>query len=198
MAHEASFYGCVREWFEENHRCKPTVPNHKFGGNSLLSADVVGWKPAADSTFIIYACELKAFPFPLGSEGRGSVGQAVALQRLVDYVYVGCVSSVSPAAPHWRKVSEQDNYRHLFKLLGIRQPQAFAAYTGALRGVFDWFYGHLGIGLLLVADEDPNGESPDQFHVTEIACAKPSGYRIQPTAGSALAEAIAPRPSRSA
>jgi len=111
------------------------------------------------------------------------VGQAVALRRLVDYLYVACVSSEAHAAAHWGDISKQDNYKHLFQLLGLVQPVDFAGYVEALRAVFDWFYTDLGIGLLLVADEDSKSGTLNRFDVTEIASAKPSNYRMQATAG---------------
>jgi hypothetical protein len=87
---EKSFYNDVAQWFRETKQCDDVQIGHKFSELRLLTGDVVGTK-----AYTKFACEVKAYPYPVGSQGFGAIGQALVLPA--DHVYVGYVACASTA-----------------------------------------------------------------------------------------------------
>ena len=151
---EKDYYQTVQDWFHDEKSCQPIGIDHKFENLSLLTGDVV-----AQSGHNIYACEMKNYPYPLGSQGYGAIGQALALRRQAHFVYVGCVATEVPEHNiyTWQRASSTSTIIKLLEYLGLTVPQSYDSYKNVVRIIFKTFFDGLGLGFLVVH------EMKDQF-----------------------------------
>jgi hypothetical protein len=151
---EKDFYPAVAEKFLAM-GCAKCEYDHPFEGLELLTADVAAWPNGPDKyRRASHACELKLYPYPVGSAGYGSIGQALALRHNADRVYVGCVAS-SGVAPDrtWLQASHTPTMKALLRACDAPEVTDFESYRKAVRLVFSHFYRDLGLGLILVHDQ---------------------------------------------
>jgi hypothetical protein len=176
MMKEKDYYRYIADWFASEKGCDSTGTEHSFDGLEVLTGDVVG----KHGDRFTYACELKPYPYPIGSSGYGSVGQALALRKCAAHIYVGCVASESRDVPDrsWELVSGKRSVAALLQNLNIAAPQSFEEYIGAVRVVFTHFFGVTGLGLLLVR------EGTDGACNVFQAVSPPGVCRIPPMIGS--------------
>jgi len=153
-AEERAFYPAVEKYFS-NHGMNKTCSEHRFEDLALLTADVVAWRGDDTKAKPLAVCEVKLYPYPVGSAGYGAIGQALALRKYAETVYVACVTSASTQSSRtWRKASETRTMRRLLSHCRIRQPENFDDYLGAARRVFEHFYCDLGLGFLVIHDDE--------------------------------------------
>ena len=152
---ETDYYREIESWFKTEHGCQTTQHTFKFHGINLFEGDVVGWSETERPDGADIACELKAFPLPIGSSGYGSIGQALMLQRFARQVYVGCVAE---GGPGWRAVLEQANVQKLIDRLQLAPARDFAGYLRVARDVFQSLFRSHGLGLLVIDDRAEAGE----------------------------------------
>ncbi|UCF05211.1 MAG: hypothetical protein JSV33_15035 [bacterium] len=150
---EKDYYEAVQNWFRKEKSCQPLGVDYKFENLRLLTGDIV-----AQSGPDIYACEIKKYPYPLGSQGYGAIGQALALKRVANYVYVGCIATeISEHITYtWQKASSVATTKKLLDYLGLAVPQSYDSYKEVVRIIFNTFFEDLGIGFLVVHEaKDP-------------------------------------------
>jgi hypothetical protein len=170
---EHDYYQAVKDWFLCKKSCQKAAPSYKLRNAELLEVDVAGWKNCSNS-FPDYACELKAYPFPVGAAGYGSIGQALAIQKFVPYVYVGCIASdlVDEEDLSWEKVLKKSSIRDLLEVLKIPVgKENFDEYVKIAEQVFSTLFGNLGLGFLIVHEYKIH-EYDTQCEVIEIVTAK--------------------------
>jgi hypothetical protein len=169
---EKEYYTVVKEWFARDKGCVSKGTDYKLDGLGLLTGDIVSSKGD-----LLYACELKNYPYPVGSQGWGSIGQALALRQHVDFIYVGCVASEVSASGNnnWRRASATYTMQKLLSHLGIELPQTFDEFRGALESVFRYFFGDLGIGLLVIHETSSGDQGQPSLKVTEIVTPRRTG-----------------------
>lgn len=162
---EKDYYDAILDWFKRKRSYTPVGKDYKLEGLGLLTADVLAQK---DGIFV--ACELKNSPFPVGSQGWGSIGQALALRRKVNCVYVGCVASddLGSKKNSWKLASSKRTIRDLLDYLMIPQPESYKDYVHAIKGVFTYFFGDLGLGLLVVHELVKSSKSKAKLKVEEV------------------------------
>ena len=165
---EKDYYGAIQTWFVEQKKCTPIGVDCKMRNLELLTADVI-----ASKDNLWYVCELKNYPYPVGSQGWGSIGQALALRREADFIYVGCVASDGNESENnsWHRATAARTVQKLLSYLDVSSPRNFEEYCGALRVLFQCFFGDLGIGLLVV--QESFSEKEDQRHLRVIEIVKP-------------------------
>jgi hypothetical protein len=178
---EKDYYGAIQTWFLEQKKCAPIGVNYKMRNLELLTADVIAMKEN-----LWYVCELKNYPYPVGSQGWGSIGQALALRREADFVYVGCVASDGDDSENnsWRRVTAARTVQKLLSYLNISFPRDFEEYCNALKAVFQCFFGDLGIGLLVVRESYSGNEQQSNFRVIEVVGAKQTTRALSSSACS--------------
>ena len=150
---EKDYYSAIQAWFREDKKCEDIDTEYSFDDLALLTGDVVSSKGD-----VVYACELKNYPYPVGSTGWGSIGQALALRQKAHLNYVGCVASDKPGNNNWRRVTAIRTIRNLLSHLDIASPETFDQYRNALERIFLYFFGGLGIGLLVVHESLSDGQ----------------------------------------
>jgi hypothetical protein len=148
MKREKDYYDSVAQWFRVAKGCELTAKEHRFLDLSMLTADIFGKNSGRDA----YACELKHYPFPVGSSGYGSIGQALALRGYAQFVYVGCVASdvTDSGSPSRERVCRNNSIRALLSMLAIPMPSDFSDYCTAASAVFRHFFEGLDLGFLIV------------------------------------------------
>lgn len=152
QARETRFYGPVESWLRDEKGCGSTAQKYCLSGLGLLEVDVVGFVGREPR----YACEVKDYPFPVGSGGYGSVGQALAFRSEVPLVYVACGAAEDGENAWHRQLQRNRNVVALLHHIGHRTHTTFDGYIDACRAIFDHFFGRLGLGLLVV-HEDAEG-----------------------------------------
>ena len=171
---ERKYYQAVADWLRCKKGCQKADTSYKLREAELLEVDVAGWKKCRTS-FPNYACELKAYPLPVGAAGYGSIGQALAIWKFVDYVYVGCIASdlVDKEDLSWEKVLQKLSIRKLLKVLNIQcsGKENFDEYVKIAEQVFSTLFGNLGLGFLIVHEYKIH-EYDTQCEVIEIVTAK--------------------------
>ncbi len=171
MQHEASYYQVIAKWFELEKDCRPPTTDHPLHGLGLLKGDVWAWRRGNTTETPDYVCEVKAYPFPSGAGGYGSVGQAVAFRKFAETAYVACVTAARPVNRSWSHVARPDSdVGKLLSRLGISPPSDFSQYLVAVRQFYTELFSGLGLGLLIV-------ETP--CHVVKEA-SDPITYAFQP------------------
>ena len=162
---ERDYYDVVQRWFVEQKGCAPLGVDCKMCDLELLTADVI-----ASKGNLRYVCELKKYPYPVGSQGWGSIGQALALRREADFVYVGCIASEGRdlESCSWRRVTATRTVQKLLSYVKVRSPDNFEGYCSALGVVFQRFFGDLGIGLLVVQESFSQNKDEAYLRVIEI------------------------------
>lgn len=148
---EKSFYKPIADWIEREKGCTSGT-EHRFLDLALLTGDVVG---EIDGR-IAFACEVKLYPYPIGSAGYGAVGQALALRAYSTNVYVGLVASDMDDVGQrsWRHASSTRTAIDLFRRLGITPPRTFEEYLDAVTSVASKFFGDLNLGFLVVHEDE--------------------------------------------
>lgn len=162
---EKDYYDAILSWFKRKRSYTPVGKEYKLEGLGLLTADVLAQKDS-----ILVACELKNSPFPVGSQGWGSIGQALALRRKANYIYVGCVASddLGSKKNSWKLASGKRTVRNLLDYLKIPQPESYEDYVHATQRVFTYFFADLGLGLLVVHELVKNSKSKAELKVEEV------------------------------
>ena len=118
---------------------------------------------------IKYACEVKPYPYLIGSSGYGSVGQALAMRHFVDYCYVVCVASeIEQSEINWRYVTEKSSTQALFQELSIKIPDSYDKYKESTSLLFKALFYDLGLGLLLVHEFSDSECTVDELIVPEL------------------------------
>ena len=147
---EKDYYEPIATYFVEQKDCTYPRKDYPISGLTLVTADILG---ETDDTR--YVCELKPYPYPVGSSGYGSIGQALALRHYADRVYVGCVASDFDDAGDlsWSHVSNKSSIRQLIDILNVKIPEDYESYCTVLLAVYDHFFSDLGLGLLVVHEK---------------------------------------------
>lgn len=168
-AHETRFYQQIETWLQIHKGCTSTKQKHRIGRLSLLEIDVVGFTEDE----LRYACEVKNYPFPVGSNGYGAVGQALACRRHVPLVYIACCAS-EHGDNSWHRVMQRRSILALLKHIEHPPGTTFDDYFNASRAIFDHFFGNLGIGLLVVHEDASEDASGTVHELREPSAHRPS------------------------
>ena len=162
---EQDYYDAILCWFQQEKSFEPVGTDYKLEGLGLLTADVL-----AQRNNILIACELKNSPYPVGSQGWGSIGQALALRRKANLIYVGCVASDNDESKKssWRLASRKRTVRMLLERLEIDKPETYEDYLQAIGVLFVYFFKDLGLGLLVVHEVQTMARGDFELIVKEL------------------------------